>query len=122
MGKESRGKRERQNVPEKDMGKKRGKDFAPLTALANVEDAFLCLMFFSMGIIFSTNLQIHFTLPKLVVLRVGALVIFSFWFYRFTKRELIPVPKIIFLPAIALLAWWVFSTQTDGNGRRVRQV
>ncbi len=87
---------------------------APLSAGTNKPvrwEEFTCgLLFFSLALLFSTNLQVNFTLPKLAALRIGALLVVLVWLYRLKRNEVIAIPKTILFPAMALGVWWIGST------------
>ncbi len=68
------------------------------------------LLFFSVALLFSTKLQVHFTLPKLAALRICTFFLVVMWIYRFKKGEFKPIPKTIFYSVMLLAIWWSFTT------------
>lgn len=79
-------------------------------SLTLLEDVVFCVFFFSLALIFSTNIQVHFTLPKLAALRICAFFIVLLWIYRLKKGDIKAVPKHIFCIGLALGLWWLFSS------------
>jgi O-antigen ligase/tetratricopeptide (TPR) repeat protein len=75
-----------------------------------VEDGVITLLFASVCFAFSTGLLVNFTLPKLMALRVGALLLTGLWIYRIKRGEVRPLPRSVFYGAIGLAAWWLFTT------------
>ena len=112
MGKTARMKRERSRIPE-NAEKKRTETALPrrnLDRLTLIEDAVFCLFFFSLALSFTTSIQVHFTLPKLVALRFCTLFILLIWIYRLTKGYIKNLPKQVLWTAMALGLWWAFSS------------
>ena len=112
MGKTARMKRERGKVPEKT--EKKGIEAAAprrsFDTLTLLEDAVFCLFFFSLALLFTTSIQVHFTLPKLVALRICTLFMLLLWVYRFTKGHIKKLPKRVLYTGLALGLWWAFSS------------
>jgi putative inorganic carbon (HCO3(-)) transporter len=54
--------------------------------------------------------QVHFTLPKLVVLRVGTLLLLILGLIRIKKGLVNPLPRTLLWSSLALAAWWILST------------
>ena len=96
--------------------KKKGKDKLPKTPEKKVskiillEDAVVCLLFFSLTLLFTLKIQVHFTLPKLIALRIDTLFLVLIWIYRLKRGELKSIPRPTFYTIIALSVWWIFST------------
>jgi hypothetical protein len=82
----------------------------PYSRLYLVEDCVMGLLFLSVLLVFSTGVSVHFTLPKLIGLRIGTLFLAGLWIYRIRKREVQPVPRFILFSGIGLGIWWIFST------------
>jgi hypothetical protein len=65
---------------------------------------------YEVGRTFSTQVQVHFTLPKLVVLRVGTLLLLVLGLIRIKKGLVHPLPRTLLWSSLALAAWWILST------------
>jgi Flp pilus assembly protein TadD/O-antigen ligase len=59
---------------------------------------------------FSTSLEVQFTLPKLLWLRVIAPLIVVLWMIRFLRNGIRPIPTSILAAVGVLVAWWTFTT------------
>jgi O-antigen ligase/tetratricopeptide (TPR) repeat protein len=59
---------------------------------------------------FSTGLLVNFTLPKLLCLRVGVLLLLLIWVYRIRRGEVRTPPRIVLYSGIVLGAWWILTT------------
>ncbi len=128
MGKKSRSKKEKEVFYDKPSGKQelekieKRRDKKPekkkeglfsqysLNKLALIEDIALAVLFFSVALIFTTKIQVHFTLPKLAALRISSFFIVLIWMYRIKIGEIRAVPKPILFTGIALGLWWIIST------------
>ena len=66
--------------------------------------------FFLIAIVFSTAIQVQFTLPKLFWLRAITSLIVALWLARFRRSEIKPIPATVLAAACALAGWWFFST------------
>lgn len=75
-----------------------------------IEDIVFGLLFFSLALLFSTNIQVHFTLPKLLALRIFALLLVFLWIVRFKNGLVPPLPKMLLYAVIGLFLWWVVTT------------
>jgi tetratricopeptide (TPR) repeat protein/O-antigen ligase len=75
-----------------------------------IEDFILGFLFFTVALSFSTSIQAQFTLPKVVALRIGTLLLVIFWIYRIKKCETRVIPRFIFFAGIALGFWWIITT------------
>lgn len=75
-----------------------------------LEDSALALLFFSVLLVFSTQIQVHFTLPKLVALRICSIFIIGLWIYRISVYEINAIPRAILFSSIALGIWWIISS------------
>ena len=82
----------------------------PYSRLYLIEDCVMGLLFLSVLLLFSTQVSVNFTLPKLVALRICTFCLAGLWIYRISKREVQPIPRVIFFSGICLGAWWIFST------------
>lgn len=82
----------------------------PYSRLYLIEDCAIGFLFLSVLLLFSTEVSVHFTLPKLVALRICTFCLAGLWMYRISKREVQPIPRVIFFSGICLGAWWIFST------------
>ena len=67
-------------------------------------------MFFLVALVFSTRLDIQFTLPKLVIIQAFAPILAGFWVLRLARNEVRPLPVVVFAAGIALSVWWVISS------------
>ena len=67
-------------------------------------------MFFLVALVFSTRLDIQFTLPKLVIIRAFTPILAGFWVLRLARNEVRPLPVVVFAAGIALSVWWVISS------------
>jgi O-antigen ligase len=74
------------------------------------EDTVIGLIFFSIALLLSTKNLVPFTLPKLVALRIGTLLLLVLAGYRLWKGQIWPVSKPILLAGASLGLWWIFST------------
>ncbi len=112
MGKTARMKRERTRIPESIEKGRSGTTLSPprFDRLTLLEDAVFCLFFFSLALAFTTSIQVHFTLPKLVSLRVCTLFILLLWIYRLSKGHIKALPKPVLFTGFALGLWWAFSS------------
>ncbi len=59
---------------------------------------------------FSTNLQVQFTLPKLLILRAASAALVLIWMWRFHRRETRPLPGLVLPAGMLLAAWWLITT------------
>lgn len=75
-----------------------------------IEDALFGLLFLSVALLFSTSIHVHFTLPKLLALRICSFFLVLLWIVRFKKGEIRPVPPFIFYTGVAFGLWLIFST------------
>jgi len=75
-----------------------------------IEDAVIALLFLALALLFLTYTEVPFTLPKLIALRAGSLLLLLVWLYRFKSGELKSIPAHIFHIIIALGVWWVITT------------
>jgi O-antigen ligase/tetratricopeptide (TPR) repeat protein len=111
MGKTARMKKERGKAPEKpDIRKTENAHPRRSDGLTLLEDALFCLFFFSLALSFTTSIQVHFTLPKLVALRVCTLFMLVLWIYRLMRGHLKGLPKPVLYTGLALGLWWLFSS------------
>lgn len=116
MGKKSRAKRDKENVAERSevakTKKKKEGLFSQysLNKLVLVEDIALAVLFFSVALVFTTKIQVHFTLPKLAALRISSFFIVLIWIYRIKIGEIKAIPKPVLFTGIALGLWWIFTT------------
>lgn len=111
MGKKSRGKKGKDEVVKRSPGK--GEGFFSrysFNKLVLIEDIALAVLFFSVALAFTTKIQVHFTLPKLVALRFSAFFIVFIWIYRIKIGEIKAIPKPVLFTGIALGLWWIFTT------------
>lgn len=74
------------------------------------EDVVICFLFCALALLFATNIYVQFSLPKLIALRIGALILVFIWIYRLKKDELKSVPGSISYTVLVLASWWGFST------------
>ncbi|MBI5633566.1 MAG: O-antigen ligase family protein [Nitrospirae bacterium] len=74
------------------------------------EDLLWGALFYLVALLFSTNIEFHFTLPKLAALRIATLLLVGLWMFRLKRGQLKTIPCFIFLPFLTLAAWWVLST------------
>jgi hypothetical protein len=78
-------------------------------------------LFFLVALVFSTRLDIQFTLSKLVIVRALTPILAGFWAVRLSRNEVRPVPAVVFATGIALSLWWVITSfcrpSTDGPPR-----
>jgi O-antigen ligase/tetratricopeptide (TPR) repeat protein len=74
------------------------------------EEIILSILFFGLMLVFSSSLHMSFTLPKLVVLRLGTLGLMILWCYRLKKGQLHNMPQVAVYALSALAAWWILST------------
>jgi O-antigen ligase/tetratricopeptide (TPR) repeat protein len=112
MGKTARMKREKSTVSQ-EAQKKRAETAPPrqnLDGLTILEDALFCLFFFSLALLFTTSIQVHFTLPKLIALRICTLFMLLLWIYRLMKGHVKNLPKPVLYTGLALGLWWIFSS------------
>jgi O-antigen ligase/Flp pilus assembly protein TadD len=76
-------------------------------------DQALCALFLlSIGLAFSTNFDVQFTLPKLFWFRAIGAALVAAWLVRFYRGDVKPVPRSVLVAACALLSWWVLTTTT----------
>jgi hypothetical protein len=75
-----------------------------------IEDIALGLLFFSLALLFSTQNLVPFTLPKLVALRIGSLILVLLAAIRIWKGRLSPVPKSIMYAGASLGLWWILAS------------
>jgi putative inorganic carbon (HCO3(-)) transporter len=80
------------------------------TNLSILEDSALALLFFSVLLVFSTQVQVHFTLPKLVALRICSVFVIGLWIYRISVYSINAIPRAILFSSIALGVWWIISS------------
>jgi O-antigen ligase/tetratricopeptide (TPR) repeat protein len=66
--------------------------------------------FLSLFLVFSTSVNVNFALPKLFVLRLGALAIFLYIAAKSYKRTLSLPPKAILFAILGMAAWFTLST------------
>jgi O-antigen ligase len=74
------------------------------------EDLALAGLFLGLALAFSTQVQVHFTLPKLVALRTGTLILIVLFILRLRKGEIRSLPRTVLWGGVALGAWWIVST------------
>lgn len=74
------------------------------------EDIPLGLLIFSLILLFSTQNLVPFTLPKLVALRLGTLLLVLWSGWSVWKRRIVPVPSRIVYSWAALGLWWILVT------------
>src|SRR6266850_1377069 len=67
-------------------------------------------VFFLVASVFSTGLDIQFTLPKLVILRVFTPILACLWAVRLARNEVRPLPVVVFATGMALSLWWAISS------------
>lgn len=86
------------------------KSFMGSSVLIVWEDIPLVLLFFSLLLLFSTQNLVSFTLPKLVALRIGSLLVVLWAGWHVWKGRISPVPKPILYSGAALGLWWTLTT------------
>jgi O-antigen ligase len=59
---------------------------------------------------FDQSIQSAFTLPKLFALQLGAAALGVLWAFRLRAGLLNPVPRIVVVPSLMLVAWWAITT------------
>lgn len=75
-----------------------------------LELAVYAVLFFLVALVFSTELQVQFTLPKLLVIRAMAPLLGVLWVWRLRRNQVQPLPWYVVASAIALSAWWIVTT------------
>jgi O-antigen ligase/tetratricopeptide (TPR) repeat protein len=75
-----------------------------------VERIVWATFFFLIAVVFSTSIQVQFTLPKLFWLRAIAPAIVLLWLVRFRRGEVRPIPATVLSCALALAGWWLVTT------------
>jgi O-antigen ligase/tetratricopeptide (TPR) repeat protein len=75
-----------------------------------LEDAAFAILFLSVALLFSADLESHFVLPKLLALRVSTVLLLLLWVWRLLKSGVAPVRRTIVAVALGLTAWWVLTT------------
>jgi O-antigen ligase/predicted negative regulator of RcsB-dependent stress response len=81
-----------------------------LLSARTLENAIFGIFLFSLVAIFSVNLSVNFTLPKLLVLRVGTLTLCILALFRFRGGQSADIPAPVLFSVSTLLLWWVIST------------
>lgn len=110
MGTASRKKKDR-NRPSSFVKIKNSKgSLLGTTTFFVIEDMALGVLFFSLALVFSTDNLVSFTLPKLVVLRIGTLILVLLAGIRFWKGPVTPIPRWVWYTGVGLGLWWIFST------------
>jgi O-antigen ligase/tetratricopeptide (TPR) repeat protein len=67
-------------------------------------------LIFLVALLFSTRLEVQFTLPKLLAIRLLAPVLGLLWLARFLSGGTSPLPRAIAISAGLVVATWVVST------------
>lgn len=71
----------------------------------------VCTAFFALVVlVFSSRLEVQFTLPKLLVLQVFAAVLGAVWLYQHSRGETRALPPAVLALAALLAGWWVVTT------------
>ncbi|GEM_PF-1781163 len=79
-------------------------------AVIFIEDCTLFVLFLSIALLFSFNLQIHFTLPKLFALQAASLFLSLLWIVRLFYNNFYQISHAIFINIILLCCWWLYTT------------
>src|SRR6266850_1312555 len=79
-------------------------------SLVGLERIVWATFFLLIAIVFSTSIQVQFTLPKLFWLRAITSLIVFLWLARFRRHEVRPVPRSVLACACALAGWWLLAT------------
>jgi putative inorganic carbon (HCO3(-)) transporter len=74
-----------------------------------LEEAVVVLLFAALALLFAINIQPQFSLPKLIALRIGVLLLFVIFMFRLYRDELMGISKPILYGVIALSVWGVLS-------------
>ena len=69
----------------------------------------LAVLFILTAIAFDRTAQIQFTLPKLVALNFCAAGIALWWAWQARRDALKPIPRLVLLPAVVLVGWWIVT-------------
>ncbi|MCX8021694.1 MAG: O-antigen ligase family protein [Syntrophorhabdaceae bacterium] len=114
MGKQGKTRKDKKiaQVPEKKTvkGENKGLFSGIKDRLMFLEDVIFSLFFFCHALAFTTEIQVHFTLPKLAVLRVFSFLITLLGIYRIKRGDIKGLPKTISYTVIILGLWWIFSS------------
>jgi len=80
-------------------------------SIETIENSLFCLIVFSLVAAFNFNIQEQFTLPKLLVFRIGSLVLCALLMVRLYLGQMSTVmPRTILYIGSALPLWWIIST------------
>jgi O-antigen ligase/tetratricopeptide (TPR) repeat protein len=74
------------------------------------EEVMVGVLFAALALLFTTQVRIQFTLPKLAVLEALTALLGLLWLYRLRKGEVKKIPPLILWAAFALAGWWIVST------------
>jgi len=75
-----------------------------------IEDAVLGVLFFTVALLFSTSIHVHFTLPKLLALRICSLCLVILWIVRLRRNKINAIPSFTLYTGSAFGLWLIFST------------
>jgi putative inorganic carbon (HCO3(-)) transporter len=75
-----------------------------------IEDAVLGILFFSVALLFSTSIHVHFTLPKLLALRICSLCLVVLWIVRLRRGKMQILPSFVLYAGAAFGLWLILST------------
>src|SRR5215510_10679006 len=67
-------------------------------------------LFFLVALVFDTSLEVQFTLPKLLIVRLATPVLAALWVVRFVRGEVRPVPSYIVIAAAFYAGWLIVTT------------
>ncbi len=83
---------------------------ASVNKLIRLEEGLVAGLLLSVFWLFSTHLNGHFTLPKLLAATVFTGLLLIPYAYRAWRGSLNHIPVLLWLPALLLAGWWLFAT------------